>query len=116
MRLARPIFSARLILPVGLLATCLAAETSHPAGALPLLFEPNLGQTNRQARFLVRAAGMTSFLTDGGNVIVLSSGAGQGVVRIELDGAKTPDRFEGVERTASFSNYFIGDDPSKWIT
>ena len=31
---------------------------------LPLVFEPNLGQTDPQVRFLTRASGMIAFLSD----------------------------------------------------
>src|SRR5215471_4074165 len=87
-------------------------------GGLPLVFEPNLGQTDPQVRFLTRAAGMTSFLTDRANVMVLSRrkpfpGANdpdktpqieQTVIRMKLDGAKAPQSFEGLEKLESISN------------
>ncbi len=57
-----------------------------------LQFEPNLGQTDSRVRFLSRADGMTSFLTDSENVIVLCRRKGdsefeQAVVRMKLEGA-----------------------------
>jgi adhesin/invasin len=93
----------------------------------PLTFEPNIGQTDSQVRFLTRSGGMTSFLTDRENVMVLSrtkagGGAGestgvqQTVVRMKIEGASAPVRFEGLEPTSSTSNYFTGKDPGKWIT
>ncbi len=89
--------------------------------SLPLVFEPNLGQVDPQVRFLTRSGGMTSFITDRENVMVLSRRAGsseveQMVVRMKLDGASAPLRFEGLEETGSLSNYFTGGDPSKWVT
>src|SRR5215472_17725397 len=99
-------------------------------GSLPLVFEPNLGQTDARVRFLTRASGMTAFLTDHDSVIVLSrhretSEANdpdktpeieQTVVGMKLDGAKAPRSFEGLEKLESISNYFIGNMPSKWVT
>jgi hypothetical protein len=97
-------------------------------GSLPLVFEPNLGQTDARVRFLTRAGGMTAFLTDHESVMVLSRHREtpeasdphntpeieQTVVRMKLEGAHTPRSFEGLEKTESISNYFIGNDPSKW--
>ena len=99
-------------------------------GGLPLVFEPNRGQTDPRVYFLTRAAGMTSFLTDRENVIVLSRRKNihdarnpqttpeieQTVVRMKLDGAMAPRGFEGLDKLESISNYFIGNVPSKWVT
>jgi hypothetical protein len=138
----------RLISLGFILASWLAAETpTRPArsakppelakqqavqalGGLPLVFEPNLGQTDPQVRFLTRAAGMTSFLTDRENVMVLSRRKDtpdasdpdktpeieETVVRMKLDGAKAPRSFDGLEKLEAISNYFIGNIPSKWVT
>jgi hypothetical protein len=106
-----------------------ALAAADKADPLPLVFEPNLGQTDPQVRFLTRAAGMTSFLTDRENVMVLSRRKGQPdardphktpeidqtVVRMKLEGARAPRSFEGMEKAESVSNYFIGNDPSKWV-
>ena len=103
-------------------------QAAEMFGRLPLVFEPNLGQTDPQVRFLTRAAGMTSFLTDRENVMVLSRRKGkvdptvhdkpseieQAVVRMKLDGSRQPQSFEGLEKASSISSYFIGNDPSKW--
>ena len=103
-------------------------STSEMLGGLPLVFEPNLGQTDPQVRFLTRAGGMTSFLTDDGSVMVLSRRKDQSgqknshkapqidqtVVRMRLEGSTATLRFEGLERAGSVSRYFIGNDPSKW--
>jgi hypothetical protein len=43
-------------------------EATQAFGWRPLLFEPNLDQTDPQVRFLTRAAGMTSFLLRIGSV------------------------------------------------
>jgi hypothetical protein len=70
---------------------------------------------------------MTSFLTDNENALVLSRRKNkpdvkeretpdieQAVVRMKLEGARAVHRFDGLEKTESISNYFIGNDPSKW--
>ncbi len=99
---------------------------------LPLVFEPNVGQTDPQVKFLTRASGMTSFLTDRENVMVLTRATGaldprvdrrkdaeapaveRTVVRMTLEGARTPESFVGLDKTEGSSNYFTGNDPSKW--
>jgi hypothetical protein len=151
-------FRARLrqASPVALLVTvllglpvCLASESSQskpknlpPAPVvsvvqannrirgLPLMFEPNLGQSDGRVHFLTRAPGMISFLTDSENVIVLSRSKKQpdsaepnrspemerSVVRMVLEGARRPGSFEGFEKAESISNYFIGKDSAKWLS
>ena len=87
----------------------------------------NIGQTDPRVRYITRGAGLTSFLTDSENVIVLSRRvqsaqsrdplpAEQTVVRLKLDGARPSETFEGLEKSQAISNYFIGNDPSKWVT
>jgi len=102
-------------------------------GNLPLAFEPNVGQTDAQVRFLARGGGMTAFFTDTETVMVLSRsrqakkpvGPGraeapaeveQTVVRMKLAGAGQPRRAIGLEKLPGISNYFIGNDPAKWRT
>ncbi|HXN45631.1 MAG TPA: hypothetical protein VN893_03265, partial [Bryobacteraceae bacterium] len=61
-------------------------------GKLPLAFEPNVGQTDGQVRFVSRGGGMTAFFTDTETVMVLSRSAResvkteQAVVRMKLKG------------------------------
>lgn len=129
-----------ILIGVALLCRCISsppmeaapvrARSGNPLQVLkglPLVFEPNLGQTHPEVRFLTRAPGITSFFTARENVMVLSrmrehdpskrtqtAGIEQTVVRMTLEGSRTPLRFEGLERTESTSSYFIGNDPSKW--
>lgn len=99
-------------------------------GGLPLIFEPNLGQTDPRVRFVTRASGITAFLADRENVMVLfrrrsardPNDPGEPpeiertVIRMKLEGAESPRSFEGMDDAESTSNYFIGNDPSKWVT
>jgi len=52
------------------------APSQHPALAaydhLPLMFEPNLGQTDPQVKFMTRGNGYSLFLTDGAAVLSLA--------------------------------------------
>jgi hypothetical protein len=91
-------------------------ETAY--GKLPLIFEPNVGQTDASVRFLARQAGMTTFLTDTGMVLVTAArpGTSASVVRMKMLDAGTPGRVTGLEKLPGVSNYFIGNDPAKWRT
>jgi uncharacterized repeat protein (TIGR01451 family) len=121
------------------------ADRSQPgpqkAVSLPLFFEPNLGQTDPQVKFLARGGGYGLFLTADEAVLELQSsapspfGSGQAknnhqpsafnsrqsagstvssVIRMRLDGANSSARVSGASLLPGKSNYFIGNDPSKW--
>ena len=103
---------------------------SSRAISLPLFFEPNQGQTDSRVKFLARGAGYGLFLTGDEAVLSLqraasgakepattSSGAARSaasVIRMRLDGAKRAASIHGTELLPGQSNYFIGNDPSKW--
>ncbi|MCW5980783.1 MAG: SBBP repeat-containing protein [Bryobacteraceae bacterium] len=92
----------------------LAASYGQP----PLVFEPNHGQADAQARWLARGPGYTLFLTESEAAMALREGKGKpgSVVRMKLSGSRAWANSEGLEPTGGISNYFIGDDPSKWRT
>ena len=118
-------------------------QLASPQEALaqsPLYFEPNLGQTDPQVRFVVRGAGAATFLTDNEMVTVLRAplptsekqdtlkihdpkerhavrpDMDSEVVRMRLAGAAAHPAAVGLEELPSFSSYFIGDDESKWLS
>jgi len=95
--------------------------------SMPLFFEPNLGQTAPQVKFLARSAGYGLFLTADEAVLQLhpsavssqpsalsSQGASSSVIRMRLDGANSSARISGASPLPGKSSYFIGNDPSKW--
>lgn len=109
-------------------------------GELPLQFELNEGQTDRRVRFLSRGAGYTLFLTDSEAVLQMLDGeyavrkegrplprpsasatrkphpCSASVVRMKLTGANPSPLVLPREELPGRSNYFIGNDPSKWRT
>jgi len=107
-------------------------ELNKAYGKLPLAFEINNGQTDRQVQFLARGSGYNIFLTPAESVIVLSqTSSAQGsrrvrrpsaiktarvtsVVRTQLIGAQTKPEVSGLEELPGKSNYLIGNDPSQW--
>ena len=112
-----------------------AAHKALPSKSLslPLFFEPNQGQTAPQVKFLARGAGYGLFLTADEAVLELHRAAGtqhsavssqrsavnsqrasSSVIRMRLDGANSLARVSGASPLPGKSNYFIGNDPSKW--
>ena len=113
-------------------------QRNFPYGQLPLVFEPNQGQTDPSVKFLARGSGYTLFVTSQEAVLSLKksraqlspqSGKGLGskpsffpapdpsprtVLRLKLEGAQTNPASEGLEPLAGISNYFIGKDPAQW--
>jgi hypothetical protein len=142
---------ARLSLTLALLLTGASAQNSpvgnhlqrqraiEAYGKLPLAFETNLGQTDRQVKFLSRTNGYSLFLTGDKAVFALrgskadtnklkiaradyplQSGMAEqkdgGVLRIKLRNANSAAKVIGWDALTGTSNYFIGNDPAKWRT
>jgi len=109
--------------------------------ALPLAFEPNQGQTDAQVKYLARGNGYILFLTENDAVFSLHSGSAESqastvrrgsalsvrnprqhnsqkdataVVRMHLAGANSLAKVEAGGQLAGTTNYFLGNDPSKW--
>src|SRR5262245_4136881 len=92
-------------------------------GQLPLSFEVNHGQTAAQVDYLARGSGYTLFLSPTQAVLGLTQGAGgksggsaEDVLRLGLVGANPAASVSGLDQLPGVSNYFIGNDPSKWLT
>src|SRR5579862_2466282 len=85
------------------------------SGHVPLHFEPNAGQFDSQVRYVSRGNGYTLFLTDTGVVMALDGGAaGDAIVRMKFAGGRPAQRWEALEQQPGITNYFFGNDPSKW--
>jgi len=96
---------------------------SVSAVSLPMFFEANLGQTDPRVKFLSRGHGYSLFLTANEALLNLHvetphaaspSASAHNVIRMRLDGANSAARVSGAELLPGKSNYFIGNDPSKW--
>jgi len=100
-------------------------------GKLPLGFEINRGQTDAQVKFLSRGSGYTLFLTTSEAILAfsppgrqnsnaeepdLAEPAPDSVVRMKLVGASSSPKVEGLEELPGKTNYFVGNDPTKWFT
>jgi hypothetical protein len=100
------------------------------AAALVPRFEPNLGQADRQVRFLSRGQGYTMLMTGTGAVLKLGTppqrrpGSAakltrpteQAVIGLTFEGANPDPVVTGDGRLAGVSNYLRGSDPNGWLT
>jgi hypothetical protein len=126
-----------------------ASATAHLVeayGKLPLHFEANQGQTDRQVKFLSRGAGYSLFLTPREAVLALRPAQARGtgleargvipdnqtddpsplasnhepgtprVLRLHLLGANPAAPLSGLNELPGTANYFVGKDPAKWRT
>ncbi len=87
-------------------------DQGAPLARLPVRFEPNAGQFDAPVRFLARSRGATLFLTDDAATLSLRSDT---VLTLRVAGGRrvTP---RADRRLVTISNYFLGNDPSRWRT
>lgn len=107
------------------------AQRRLAALSTPMYFEPNVGQTDAQVRFLSRGAGYSVFLTRSGPVFSLAANphapvacrkgracsqpaSPADVVRIAFAGANPDPVAEGVDPQPGKSHYLIGKDRNRW--
>lgn len=101
---------------------------------LPLIFEPNQGQTDPSVKFVSRGAGYSLFLDSTEAVLAMRTAQPASVgrsaasrsgsvnapsmesVRMTLVGSNPAAAIAGSDRLPGRSNYFIGNDPKKWHT
>jgi hypothetical protein len=91
-------------------------------GNLPIRFEPNVGQTSPQIEYSARGSGYFVAITEQGADLSLRrtapSSASRHAARLRLRPmqASAKPRLLGERELASVSNYFIGNDPTKWYS
>jgi hypothetical protein len=113
------------------------ARIASEYGKMPLSFEENLGQSDPRVKFMARGSDYTVFLADDesttfqlsaplkdaknpsdGGVHSLRTHTPakhtEAVVRLALAGSNRHAPVEGLELQPGRSNYFIGNDPSRW--
>jgi hypothetical protein len=120
------------------------ARVQASYASLPLAFEQNQGQTDAQVKYMARGNGYTLFLTATDAVFSLRTPSAESkssdvrrstqlrtkglpaqrnpqkdstaAVRMQLVGANSQSRISASGQLPGKSNYFIGNDPSKWQT
>jgi len=97
------------------------------SGQFPLTFEANAGQADGQVKFLSWGPGHSLSLTATEALLQVwpeesklrdhqRRSGDPAILRMKLAGSNPAPRIEGLELLAGKSNYFIGNDPSKWRT
>ena len=89
---------------------------------LPLIFETNRGQSNPAVKFLARGSGYELFLTASEAVLALQPSSNKtrpsaqqlSVLSVGLAQANPHAEVSGADLLPGKSNYFIGNDPSRW--
>jgi hypothetical protein len=107
-----------------------ADEARAAAAKLPLVFEPNRGQTDSQVKFMARSFGYQVFLTGPASATMkfpenrkherkpedlMKKERNPDVITMTLAGANNSVAPQLLDPTGGTSDYNIGSDPSKWI-
>ncbi len=91
---------------------------------IPMTFEPNVGQADREVQFIGRGRGLSVFLTHEAIAVqVPTEGRSTnsrrlsepGIVTLRVGDTKSLE-WKGDEELPGQSNYFVGNDPEKWHT
>ena len=90
-----------------------AAQSRHDHVVMPFVFEPNLGQAGPSVRYLSHGNGYSFLLEEQEAVLAFANPAL--TVRMKLVGQNPGTRIEGISRQSSVTNYFHGNDPSRWL-
>jgi hypothetical protein len=88
-------------------------------GKLPLSFEENRGQAAASAKYLSHGSDYSILLGSSGvslNLPANGKNRGPSTVRMTFPGAQATPVVTAEGRQAAISSYFIGNDPSRWVT
>jgi uncharacterized protein (TIGR03437 family) len=88
-----------------------------PSNLAPISFEANLGQTDARYPYLARGKQHSILISATEAVFELpEKKAAPRLVRARLEGARTEAQARALEPLSGRVNYFIGNDPNKWVT
>jgi hypothetical protein len=119
---------------VGMSLLLTTAKQKDRYGKLPLSFEENYGQTDPKVKFLCHGSGYSVFLTSNEAVLALSSAESESrgpkitrpsnsirskrntgaALSMKLLNASLLTRVKGLKKLTGTSNYFVGNDPTRW--
>jgi len=118
-RAAFAVFAALIALvPDGRLqASPTTPQIQASYGRLPMIFELNQGQADRAMKFLARGPRYTIGLTPTETLVALHdpASAQAHVIRMAYSGASPSGVLHGVGSTTARVNYYIGQDPARWL-
>jgi hypothetical protein len=101
------------------LSSAQEGQVRSSLGQLPLSFEVNRGQADARVDFLARGQGYTLLLNGPEAVLRLAGSPESGnaaVVRLEVVGGNAEAPAAGRDPLPGSVNYFLGNDPSRWLT
>src|SRR5438270_9411988 len=86
---------------------------------LPIGFEPNQGQAAAPVKFLAHGSGFGLHLMSSKAVLTLPRASKAGLKQVPLEmqlaGSNGEGEIVGADRLPGHSNYFIGNDSTKWL-
>jgi YVTN family beta-propeller protein len=93
-----------------------AAAHGIAAPQIPLTFEANAGQADRDVKFIARGTGYGALLTPTAIVLGLrpQKDAAPVALRLGFAGARANAKMVGVDALPGQANYFTGNDPARW--
>jgi hypothetical protein len=90
------------------------AQVQSSLGNLPLIFEPNNGQSGAGVKFLAHGSGYGLYLTPTEAVVGMGAN-GTSAVRMQFADANRVPSIEGLEPLSGRTNYLLGKNPSGWV-
>ena len=81
---------------------------------IPLYFEPNVGQSAAEVKFVGRGTTGRFFLT--ADSVVFPAPKNSAALRMRFAGNRSSNPALPLDKFKGRSNYFVGNDPSKWHT
>ena len=94
-----------------LFISCTAMAAPVRWSDIPLSFEPNHGQEPAEVQYVAHGSAYTLYLAAGETVL---AGHNRAPMRTRLVGGNPGARVEGEDPQVSVTNYFVGNDPTKW--
>lgn len=83
----------------------------------PISFEPNRGQVSPPASFVARAANLAVTLRPRGLDLHVGGATGNGPsMEVNFVGGNSRAEAIASDQRASYSNYILGNDPSRWLS
>lgn len=115
-RIALALFSLLLVLSGEALAQRFE-PTSRELEALPIIFEPNLGQASTEVLYLSRMRGYATLVLEDRIILGLGETSDGAPIRLELAPIERNRRasWEAGPADRGRSHYFVGADPSAWV-
>src|ERR1051326_5018171 len=84
--------------------------------SLPIHFEPNAGQFSQPVKFLAHGSGYQLALTTQGATLAFSGRAkSASPITMQFSGANQGVSLAGTDLLPGHTNYFIGNDSSRWL-